>query len=61
MTCSRFAHRYAAARDLFGLGDTGANGAQHSAAGSIALAELGLPFAANLAPRGELATDGCKL
>ena len=38
---------------LFGLWDTVANGAPHSVTGSLAPAELGLPFAASLAPRGE--------
>jgi hypothetical protein len=39
---------------LSGLSDVAANGAPHSVTGSIAPAELGLPFAANLAPPGEL-------
>jgi hypothetical protein len=38
---------------LFGLLDTVANGA-HSVTGSIAPAGLGLPLAANLAPRGQV-------
>ena len=39
---------------LFGLSDTVANGAPHSDTGSFAPADPGLPFAANLAPRGEV-------
>jgi hypothetical protein len=40
-------------RRLSGLEETRANGAPHSAAGSITPAVTGLPFAARLAPRGE--------
>jgi len=39
---------------LSGLSDVMANGAPHSATGSVTLAVLGLPSAANLAPRGEV-------
>jgi hypothetical protein len=39
---------------LSGLSDAAASGAPHSVTGSIAPADLGLPFAANLAPRGEV-------
>jgi hypothetical protein len=38
---------------LSGLSDKMANGAPHSAAGSIAQAVTGLPFATSLAPWGE--------
>ena len=39
---------------LSGLSGAVANGAPHSVPGSLAPARLGLPFAANLAPRGEV-------
>ena len=39
---------------LSGLSDAATNGAPHSVTGSTAPTPLGLPFAANLAPRGEV-------